>query len=190
MISGGPERRLEPGGTGFGEAFDTSAPLFRPRRLLARLAPSHGAGPGSIPGGVTKCPYRLAGLGRCSFKAETRVQIPLRTPSPRQVESGQRYERRLRGSNPLGEAMPAAPARSRLSYGRSARGSTWGRYARVAQLEEHPPDTREVAGAEPAARTDRLAHWQVRPARTRLRGESGVGSPTLPLSSFGDVLEW
>lgn len=50
------------------------SPLW-PRRLLARLAPSHGAGPGSIPGGVTRCPYRLS--ARMAFFQEAkRGSIP------------------------------------------------------------------------------------------------------------------
>ena len=45
-------------------------------------------------------PLRLAGSGSPAFIRETRVRIPQRSPPPRRVDRGQRYERRLGGSNP------------------------------------------------------------------------------------------
>ena len=72
-----------------------SALLSWPRGLLARLAPSHGAGPGLIPGGVTARPLRLGGSGFPVFTRGTRVRIPQRSQRPPALECAQRYERRV-----------------------------------------------------------------------------------------------
>ena len=71
-----------------------------------------------------------------------RVQIPMRTPRPRQVDRGQDYESRLRCSNHLGGSQPAAPARSRVSYARRDRIDTDRWYPSFVQWEGRGPTNR------------------------------------------------
>lgn len=68
--------------------FESSTLLSRPRRSVARLLPSQGREPGSIPGGATKCRMGLIGYGRRSFTAENRVRAPDATQLVPPVDSG------------------------------------------------------------------------------------------------------
>jgi hypothetical protein len=122
---------------GGGCEFESRRAHTRPRGLLARLAPSHGAGPGSIPGGVTTSAWSNR-QGCWPFTPAVRVQIPMRTPCPRRRNSGlalrtpdqevrllswvqRRRRQRATASHKRGPVGPAPTAGTRASSnGRAA----------------------------------------------------------------------
>ena len=100
-------RSRKPGGGDEPQRFDSSTlvshqigPFGYQLGCRSFKAAKRGQHPHGLP--HSACRVRLAGRGRCPLKAVTRVQIPHATQSPRQVDSGQDYESRLRRSNRLG----------------------------------------------------------------------------------------
>ena len=97
--STGPENR---GGGDEPQRFDSSALVPGASRNSALSANGRRPGPQPGNGGFNSPqrharPLRLEGSGSPAFIRETRVRIPQRSPRPRRLDRGQRYERRLWG---------------------------------------------------------------------------------------------
>lgn len=131
-------------------------PSLGPRGLLARLAPSHGAGPGSIPGGVTARPIRLDWPRTPGFHPENAGSNPasVATIGPGRLEREQRYERSFRRFESSSGLHAGDPWR-RTSFISSIETVRFRPPVRArGQTERRRLDMAKTAGSIPASRTE------------------------------------
>lgn len=170
MIAGGPAPRLEPAGTGNGEAFDTSAPLCRRVWLPARPPPFQGGQAGSTPARATASPCRLARPRILPSQGRDAGSNPARVANGPVVQvDGHRSTKSVHGCSNHPGVSNASGAGAQSPFIRAARSDRHRSLVRASgQAERRQPDTLEIAGSIPASLTEGEPAGLPAPPRKRM----------------------